>query len=153
MKKIISGGQTGADRAALDAAIDVGFPVGGYCPKGRLAEDGPIDARYPLIEIEGGYRQRTEQNVAESDATIIFYDSEPMGGTELTIFFSIKAHKPYKLIDMSLISESQAAESIFDFTLFHDVQTLNVAGPRASDCPGVYDYVRKVMATVLKKYA
>ncbi len=153
MKKIISGGQTGADRAALDAAIDIGFPVGGYCPKGRLAEDGPIDAKYPLIEIEGGYDQRTEQNVAQADATIIFYDSEPEGGTELTIIFSVKGHKPYKLIDVSLISESQAAESIFDFTLSHDVETLNVAGPRASECPAVYDYVKKVMAAVLKKYA
>lgn len=75
LTKIISGGQTGADRAALDAGIESDFPIGGSCPSGRMAEDGPINNEYKLIEIEGGYRKRTKKNVADSDGTAIFYSS------------------------------------------------------------------------------
>ncbi len=73
LSKIISGGQTGADRAALDAGLERGFPVGGGCPEGRLAEDGPIDSRYVLVKVEGGYIGRTRRNVQDSDGTVIFY--------------------------------------------------------------------------------
>lgn len=133
MKKIISGGQTGADRAALDACLELGFSLGGYCPKGRLAEDGPIDLEYPLIEIEGGYRQRTKMNVAESDGTVIFYASEPHGGTELTILFAAKGrklYKLYKLIDIDLVTGDSLTEAIMPFVGSNRIDILNVAGPR-----------------------
>ena len=83
--KVISGGQTGADRAALDAAIDRDYPIAGACPKGRLAEDGTIPERYPLTEITGGYRARTRKNVQTGDGTLVFYRDELKGGTALTV--------------------------------------------------------------------
>ncbi len=94
LSKVISGGQTGADRAALDAALDLGFPIGGSCPVGRMAEDGPINDAYTLTEIGGGYRQRTKQNVIDSDGTAIFYESYLQGGTEATVLFCIRQGKP-----------------------------------------------------------
>jgi Circularly permutated YpsA SLOG family len=98
LAKIISGGQTGIDRGTLDMAIACGFPCGGWCPSGRLAEDGRIPERYPLIELkEGGYSQRTLRNVLESDGTVILYFSQIEGGTEETLLFCINERKPYKL--------------------------------------------------------
>ena len=96
LHKIVSGGQTGADRAALDAALSSGFPCGGWCPEGRLAEDGPLSSAYPLEELPGGgYRQRTIKNIESSDGTAIFYFNRPTGGTELTLVQCIRLHKPY----------------------------------------------------------
>lgn len=86
LKVIISGGQTGADRAGLDAAMEAGFSVGGYCPKGRLAEDGRVPDHYPLIELtKGGYPARTEKNVVESDGTLILNIGKLSGGTKYTV--------------------------------------------------------------------
>jgi predicted Rossmann-fold nucleotide-binding protein len=85
LDKFISGGQTGVDRAGLDAAMEAGIPVGGYCPKDRLAEDGTIPIRYPLTELTGGgYPARTEKNVMESDGTLSLNDGTLSGGTSLT---------------------------------------------------------------------
>jgi len=150
ISKIISGGQTGADRAALDAAIQLEFPAGGTCPAGRLAEDGPISEDYPLTEVSGGYRQRTKQNVLDADGTAIFYHSYLSGGTEETVLFCIKQHKPYKLIDISLVEPESAAELIISFASEFKVNVLNVAGPSASTCPSMYAYVKQVMCLVLK---
>lgn len=149
LNKIISGGQTGTDRAALDAGLDAAFPVGGFCPRERLAEDGPIDGRYPLVEIEGGYRQRTKANVEASHGTVIFYDSTLYGGTEQTLLFCIKARKPYKLIDISMVSGDAAVAAIKTFIDQFKVEVLNVAGPRASNSTAVYGYVKAVMAGVI----
>ena len=157
LSKIVSGGQTGADRAALDAALEAGFDAGGFCPRGRKAEDGEIDFRYPLIEIDGGYRQRTLKNVLESDATVLFYARDITGGTEKTLVFCIEYKKPYKLIDISLVQESLAASALLDF-IERDfierkvVKILNVAGSRASESLKIYAYVKTVISEVLQKH-
>ncbi|HEY9148077.1 MAG TPA: putative molybdenum carrier protein [Gammaproteobacteria bacterium] len=147
--KIISGGQTGADRAALDAAMGLGVPVGGSCPAGRQAEDGPIDERYPLQVITGGYRQRTRKNVEDADASVIFYSGMPTGGTALTIGFCIKSKRPFKLFDRELVPAELASASLRKFMKEHNVKVLNVAGPRASGDPDVYDYTFKVITGLL----
>ncbi|HCG6311400.1 TPA: hypothetical protein NJ173_004541 [Vibrio parahaemolyticus] len=149
MEKIISGGQSGADIAALDAAIKCGVPIGGYCPKNRESEVSIDFESYPLIEINGGYRQRTKENIKASEATVIFYNSEIVGGTELTLYFCIKSKTPYKLIDMSVISVANAANSINGFILKHKVKVLNVAGPSASRQPDIYSFVYSSMLAVL----
>jgi hypothetical protein len=149
-KKIVSGGQTGADRAALDAGLALAFPVGGFCPKGRVAEDGVIEEIYPLVEIDGGYRQRTKANVKASDGTVIFYESILYGGTEQTLLFCIKARKPYKLIDINLVNCEQAAAALQTFIDETNIEILNVAGPRASGCLAVYDYVKTVLVKVIE---
>ena len=98
--KIVSGAQTGVDRAALDAALECAVALGGWCPAGRLAEDGVIPSRYPVEELpRAGYRQRTKRNVVDSDGTVIIYFGYPSGGTEQTLVFCIKEKQPYVLID------------------------------------------------------
>ena len=149
LKTVISGGQTGADRAALDAALAAGFPCGGWCPDNRQAEDGPIPASYPLQESQGGYRQRTLANVKESDATVIFYRSSITGGTRLTLDACIKRGRPYKLIDSARVSVDSATQAVGRFIDEYSVTSLNVAGPRASGCPTIYDYVRAVVERVI----
>ena len=151
LEKIISGGQTGADRAALDAALENEFPSGGSCPVGRMAEDGPIDSRYLLNEIGGGYRARTKQNVEDSAGTAIFYSCYLSGGTEQTVAFCIKAGKPYKLIDIDLVSTDVAANKVLLFLSDHKIKILNVAGPRQSGCPAIYDFVKKTIKVVISK--
>lgn len=150
LKKIVSGGQTGADRAALDAALEAGFPMGGYCPAGRKAEDGEIDMKYPLTETGRDYRTRTKKNVEESDGTVIFYSSSIHGGTELTLLFCIKLKKHYKLIDINLAGEKSVAGALLNFIADNNIEILNVAGPRLSSCPAIYPYVKRVISQVLK---
>lgn len=149
LRKIISGGQTGADRAALDAAIENEFPIGGSCPAGRRAEDGPIDTRYMLTEIGGGYQARTKQNVEDSDGTAVFYHCYLQGGTEQTLAFCIREGKPYKLIDIDLVSVNVAAKKVLSFIGDYNIQVLNVAGPRQSSCPAIYDFVRNTVNVVI----
>jgi len=151
LTKIISGGQTGADRAALDAGLTAGFPTGGSCPVGRMAEDGPIDHRYHLLEIGGGYRQRTRKNVADADGTAIFYESYLQVGTEATVAFCIKQAKPYKLIDIALVPPTVGVDLLMDFVQQFNISILNVAGPRASGCPAIYDYVNQVIGQVIHR--
>jgi hypothetical protein len=149
LSKIISGGQTGADRAALDAGIESGFSIGGSCPLGRMAEDGPIDLRYPLDEIEGGYEARTKKNVENSNGTVIFYDCYLQGGTEKTVAFCIEYEKPYKLIDIDLVSIDVAANKVDTFVSDYKILVLNVAGPRQSNCPSIYRYVKNTVQLVI----
>jgi len=147
--KIVSGGQTGVDRAGLDAALESGIECGGWCPEGREAEDGVIPDKYPIKVLPGaGYRQRTKKNVLDADGTIIIYFGSPKGGTELTITFCIKEHKPYVLIDAEEISIDRAAQKILEFT--KDKNILNIAGPRAGGEPRAYDYAKSVMMLVLE---
>lgn len=150
LKKLISGGQTGADRAALDAGLALAFAVGGFCPKNRQAEDGPLDPSYPLVEIKGGYRQRTKANVEAADGTVMFYESILYGGTQQTLLFCIKASKPYKLIDISLVDADTAVKAIQGFVDQFAIEVLNMAGPRASSSSSMYDYVRAVTAGVIR---
>jgi hypothetical protein len=130
---ILSGGQTGVDRGALDAALELGFPCGGWCPPGRLDEEGTIPDRYPLREMaQGGYKARTLQNLKEADGTLIIHFGDLEGGTELTVFHCMQSRRPYRLIDGWEITPERAAELALDFVQRQHLRTLNVAGPRAS---------------------
>lgn len=151
--KIISGGQTGVDRGALDAALALGVACGGWCPEQRMAEDGVIPERYPVKVLLGsGYRQRTKQNVRDSDATVIIYFDYifPKGGTELTLLECIKVGKPYLLIDGNEWTIARAAERIFLFCQKNHINVLNVAGPKGSNLAQAHQYTQQVMMGALK---
>jgi len=148
--KIISGGQTGADRAALDFAIAHGIPHGGWCPAGRLAEDGTIDARYQLKETPtASYPQRTEWNVRDSDGTVVFsIESNLTGGSKKTVTLAHKHKKPV----LHLSREGRSAtpdQDLLRFICDHGIQVLSVAGPRASKEPEVAAFVREVLGKAL----
>ena len=133
---IVSGGQTGADRAALNWAIARDIPHGGFCPTGRMAEDGPIPARYNLTETETPeYAVRTRLNVEQSDATLIVSPQSPTGGTLLTLEYARAIGKPVLLI--TLREEAEAPARLHEFLIRHEVRVLNVAGPRASSSPEI----------------
>ena len=147
IKKIISGGQTGADRAGLDAAIESNIPVGGWCPKGRKAEDGPIDEKYPLQETKSGdYRVRTEKNVKESDGTIIFTIGKPTGGTALTVKKAKSLAKPFMVIDLD---DDHDFDAVKVWLTGNKIEVLNIAGPRGSKFPDVYDRVKDYLKVLL----
>lgn len=149
VKKIISGAQTGADRAALDFAIEYEIPCGGWVPAGRKAEDGIIPDRYTVWEMEaGGYQERTEKNVVEADGTLILSHGELNGGSLLTREFAEKHHKPWLHIDFNQILAFDAAIDVNDWISEYDVEILNIAGPRASKDPEIYQGVFKVLETV-----
>ncbi len=150
--KIISGGQTGVDRAALDAALESGVSVGGWCPEGRLAEDGPIAEKYPLQELpDGGYKERTLKNVQDSNATIIIYFESISGGTKETLLYCLNEKKPYLLIDGSGITEDSASKRIKHFIDENQISLLNVAGPRASKEKRAYEYTKQVITLMLQR--
>ena len=150
MFKIISGGQTGVDRAALDAALELRVDCGGWCPKGRRAEDGVIPARYPLREMpQASYRQRTRRNVLDGDATLIIYDAELEGGTSETATYCVTHGKPCCMVDLAETGLGQAVQRICVFIREHRPNTLNVAGPRASKQPAIYSTARQIMREVL----
>jgi hypothetical protein len=139
--KIISGGQTGVDRAALDVALKHGIDCGGWCPAGRLDEIGRIPDRYPVEELEsGGFTERTLQNVKDSDGTVIIYPGDLSGGTEQTVRFCVEYQRPYQLIDASKIPSEKTAELIAEFVRKQRIDILNVAGPRQSEWPEAYEY-------------
>ncbi len=125
------------DRAALDLAMEIGLSCGGWCPKGRKAEDGPIDTRYPLKETESAkYSVRTEKNVKESDGTLVLTGCGPAGaGTALTIRFAQKLKKPFLVL---ALSEGSDFEAVKRWIEAENIKVLNVAGPRESDDPGIY---------------
>jgi hypothetical protein len=134
---ILSGGQTGVDRAALDFAIACGYGHGGFCPAGRRAEDGRIPDHYDLIELgSAGYRQRTRRNVEESDGTLVLVMSECTGGSRATVRFAEMLSKPRLVVDLA--ADDALEQSVLDWMAKHDIQRLNVAGPRESKNPGVY---------------
>ena len=134
--KIISGGQTGVDRAALDAAMICDLPVGGWCPKNRIAEDGVLDSRYPLQETESSdYAQRTRFNVRDADGTLIIASDYLSGGTALTKKFALQLERPLLLINPE---NPGALITIRDWLCVHEIKTLNVAGPRGRNRPEIY---------------
>jgi hypothetical protein len=139
------------DRGALDAALELGFPCGGWCPEARMAEDGRIPDRYPLKVLPGaGYVERTWRNVVDSDGTAIIYFGELQGGTQQTVQFCIEKAKPYKLIDAEKVSEKRAGELLDAFVRQHRIRILNVAGPRLSKVPREYDYAFKAIKCLLQ---
>jgi len=150
IEKLISGGQTGVDRGALDAALSAGFPCGGWCPPNRQAEDGSIPDRYPLRCIDrGGYRQRTRRNVTDSDGTLIVYHGHLSGGTRLTLAYCIELQKPFLLIDAGRQTAAVAAELLETFIIDHTIRVLNVAGPRASGWPAAAAYSGELISRLL----
>lgn len=135
---IISGGQTGVDRAALDFAMSHGLDHGGWCPKGRLAADGPLPARYHLQETDSaGYRQRTKANVRDSDATLILNQGTLTGGSRLTLDFIRKLGKPGFVWQLDAPYPPQQA-AFLTWLGQQPIQVLNIAGPSEGRCPGIY---------------
>ena len=148
--KIISGGQTGVDRAALDVALKHRIDSGGWCPAGRLDEFGRIPDRYPVNELEGGgFTERTLQNVKDSDGTVIIYSDKLSDGTGQTVRCCLEQQRPHQLLDASKIPAEEAARLIADFVRNHKVDILNVAGPRESEWPEGYDYAYRTLEAFL----
>ena len=148
--EIISGGQTGVDRGALDAALEVGAKCGGWCPEGRAAEDGPIPDRYPLTELAGGgYPERTRKNVEDSDGTLVLHFGPLSAGTLFTLQVCEELLRPVCLIDGNDTSPVDGAAKARDFVTENDIRRLNVAGPRASHCAWAHDYSRDVIRGLL----
>jgi putative molybdenum carrier protein len=139
LDRIVSGGQTGVDRAALDIAIALGIPHGGWIPAGRRTEDGPLSNDYHLTETStAGYPERTMRNVRDSDATLVVTRGRPTGGTALTVGLAKKLGRPFLLFDLTGDPNPSA---INNWLVSRDVSILNVAGPRESTAPGIYDEV------------
>ncbi|NNF95642.1 MAG: hypothetical protein HKM94_01785 [Halobacteria archaeon] len=149
--KIISGGQTGVDRGALDAALEAGVECGGTCPAGRKAEDGIIPESYPLTEFDSSiYSDRTRQNVIDSDATLIIHFGQLEGGTAFTRQCCINENKPYLVMDASKADQDNLVQHILDFIRQNHIRILNVAGPRASKVPTAQETTRELIKAVLE---
>jgi len=136
IERIISGGQTGVDRAALDVGMELGIPCGGWCPKGRRAEDGRIPDHYPLQEASSKeYPLRTRLNVEDSDGTLVLTAGSPTGGTALTLKLARQLHKPFLLVDLA----RDANPSVLRPWLQENhILILNIAGPREGESSGIY---------------
>ncbi len=133
---LVSGGQTGVDRAGLEVAIALGLEHGGWCPAGRLAEDGTVPSRYQLRETESAdYPPRTEQNVIDSDATLILYEVELKGGTRLTRRYCRRHDKPHLVVRI----DHQQPDEVRQWLARLQPSRLNIAGPRESSYPGIQD--------------
>jgi hypothetical protein len=147
LDRIVSGGQTGADRAALAWALRRGVPHGGWCPKGRLAEDGVIPQTFALLETPTRiYEQRTRFNVRDSDATAVLAGREPLeGGALRTVELCREVGKPCLRLVASHLSPGEAAVMLRRFVERNRVRVLNVAGPRASAEPGIAAFVELVL--------
>jgi len=144
---LISGGQTGVDRAALDAALEFKIPCGGFCPRGRRAEDGPLDPRYPLQETDTtDYRERTRRNVETSDGTLILAHGALTGGTALTYRLAREFNKPCLVVDLA---RTTTTDAVCRWLTRNGVKRLNVAGPRESTKPGIHarslDFLRRLL--------
>lgn len=149
-KKIISGGQTGADRAALDMAIKFNFDHGGWIPKGRRTEQGPLPVKYQLREMATeDYRERTRQNILDSHGTLILSRGKLTGGSKLTQSFARVIGRPHCCIDLLNTEEFEAAVVLKSFIMENNIEILNVAGPRLSHQPLIYRDVKTVLEVTL----
>jgi Circularly permutated YpsA SLOG family len=151
LKKILSGAETGVDRGALDAALAADFPCGGWVTWDRMAEDGVVPDKYPVMTLpKGGYRQRTRLNVVDSDGTAILFNEILKGGTRLTRNLCALLKRPYILIDARVTSDPhEAAGAILKFVEDNPIEVLNVAGPRASGWTSGYDFAFEVIGGVI----
>ena len=139
IRKIISGGQTGVDQAALDVAIKLAVEHGGWIPKGRITEKGPLPEDYRLKETRtSSYAERTEKNVMDADATLIISRGPLTGGSDFPREMAVRHNRPWLHIDLNQMAAFQAAIAINQWVLQNKVEVLNVAGPRASKDPAVY---------------
>ena len=153
IRRIVSGGQTGADRAALDAARELGIETGGWVPRGRWAEDGGVPDRYPNLKetTSANPAYRTECNVRDTDGTVVFFHGEVFGGTKWTVDVGRKLHKPVLCLDLARESEVSVAVRLIEWAEAEDIQVLNVAGPRHSEDGGIYGAVRSVLGVALRR--
>ena len=150
LTRIVSGGQTGVDRGALEAAILLGISHGGWCPLGRRAEDGPIPPRYKLEETESAnYAVRTRQNVVDSDGTLVLCRGPLQGGTELTYRLARHYSRPCLLVDLQ--SDPDLAE-VRQWLTDNLIEVLNVAGPRESSHPGIADDTCRFVQRILQDW-
>lgn len=154
IERVISGGQAGADRGGLDGAMRVWGNcdrIGGWCPSGRRAEDGPIPAKYPLQEIEQwDYPSRTRLNVQNSDGTVVFTNGAPNAGSRLTLDLAQQS-RAFLHIDLSFMSKQDAVDLIADWADATQIKVLNVAGSRESSHPGIQEWVADVIEGVLRE--
>jgi hypothetical protein len=149
LERIVSGGQTGVDRGALDAALALSIPHGGWCPLGRIAEDGTIPEAYELRESPSpDYPVRTEQNVIDSDGTLILYRGRLLGGTELTRRLCIKHQRPVLVVDLTATSVRDQGR-VRHWLVEHDIRVLNIAGPRESSSPGIAEAAMRFVCCLL----
>ena len=147
VERIVSGGQTGVDRAALDVALALGYPCGGWCPRGRRAEDGPLAARYPLVETPSDrYLQRTRWNVRDSDGTLVLLRGVAEGGTGKTIDYANELGRPVCVVDFDVGARLGPVRT---WLRRHPIATLNLAGPRASKQPTIYDDATRFLRRLL----
>jgi len=147
LEKVISGGQTGVDRAALDAAIECNVPHGGWCPKGRIAHDGPIPLRYNLQETTSkAYPPRTALNIRDADGTLILHDGSFSRGTRLTM--RLAKDKPNLVIRFD---EWLMLAKICDWILAYDIRVLNVAGPSEKESNVIYKKARYILTQVFNR--
>jgi hypothetical protein len=159
--RIVSGGQTGVDRGALNAAIELKIPHGGWCPRGRRAEDGAIPANYQLEELpSASYAARTERNVLDSDGTLILCRGRLMGGTALTRRLARRHARPclrIRLPELAAGNGQPAAQKLLDraaaWIVEHRIHTLNVAGPRESQAPGIEQQAAAFLRLLLARVA
>jgi hypothetical protein len=150
IQKIISGGQTGADRAALDVAIKFSIPHGGWVPRGRETEDGSLPDNYQLKEMPtASYPKRTERNVVDSDGTLILSHGKLSGGTAYTQKVAVEHGRPCLHIDLNIQNRFEAAKNISWWIARNKIETLNVAGPLASRDPEIYQATVNVLTTTL----
>jgi hypothetical protein len=150
VQRIISGGQTGADRAALDFAIAHSLPYGGWLPAGRRTEDGLLPERYQLRETpSASYEQRTEWNVRDADATLLITFGPLTGGSAFTLEAARRHGKPVLYVDRAQTGTEEAARNVRDWLARVRPATLNIAGPRASEAPEIYGIVRDLLERVL----
>jgi hypothetical protein len=149
--KIVSGGQSGVDRVALEVAMAQGYQHGGWCPQGRLAEDGAIPVLFQLTETESDrYPVRTNLNVRDSDATLILYRVRMSGGTALTARLADQQRKPFRAIDLAHGDVTGQFQHVRQWLMKVRPATLNVAGPRESTNPGIGLQARELLARVFR---
>jgi putative molybdenum carrier protein len=151
MLKVISGGQTGVDRAALDAALTLGIHCGGFCPKGRKSEDGTIPEKYPLVETRSdNYSERTERNVKTADGTMILIAGNPDRGTQLTIDLCRRHNKSCLVINLN---DGKDRVELKSWIKKNKIGVINIAGNRERISPGIHDKAYRFLMEILKGFA